>query len=87
MLQVEGIAYDSPESLAFLGEIGERTSLRHAVQLLSPAGEHASGTCKKLVTGCAEQSGHTLVIVSPGVAMAMPLSGQSSICQLAVSAT
>eukprot|EP00891_Asterochloris_glomerata_P000326 jgi/Astpho2/326/fgenesh1_pm.00010_%23_28_t len=36
--QVEGIAYDSPESLAFLGEIGERTSLRHAVQLLSPAG-------------------------------------------------
>ena len=68
--QVEGIAYDSPESLAFLGEIGERTSLRHAVQLLSPAGERASGAClahAKLVSGCAQQSGHTRVIVAPGV--------------------
>ncbi|KAG1674724.1 hypothetical protein FOA52_013559 [Chlamydomonas sp. UWO 241] len=34
--QVEGIAIDE-ESLAFLGEIGERTSLRHSVQLLTPA--------------------------------------------------
>ena len=70
VLQVEGIAYDSPESLAFLGEIGERTSLRHAVQLLSPAGEHASGSClahAKLASGCAQQSGHTWVIVAPGV--------------------
>eukprot|EP00218_Dolichomastix_sp_CCMP3274_P002024 CAMPEP_0170163596 /NCGR_PEP_ID=MMETSP0033_2-20121228/77680_1 /TAXON_ID=195969 /ORGANISM="Dolichomastix tenuilepis, Strain CCMP3274" /LENGTH=455 /DNA_ID=CAMNT_0010401235 /DNA_START=11 /DNA_END=1378 /DNA_ORIENTATION=+ len=34
--QVEGITVDE-ESLAKLGEIGERTSLRHAVQLLTPA--------------------------------------------------
>jgi len=34
--QVEGIGIDE-ESLAYLGEIGERTSLRHAVQLLTPA--------------------------------------------------
>lgn len=34
--QVEGLAVNE-ESLAFLGEIGERTSLRHAVQLLTPA--------------------------------------------------
>jgi len=33
---VEGIAINE-ESLAFLGAIGERTSLRHAVQLLTPA--------------------------------------------------
>lgn len=32
MLQVEGIGIDE-ESLAYLGEIGERTSLRHAVQV------------------------------------------------------
>ncbi len=36
LLQVEGIGIDE-ESLAFLGEVGERTSLRHAVQLLTPA--------------------------------------------------
>jgi RuvB-like protein 1 (pontin 52) len=35
-VQVEGIGIDE-ESLAYLGEIGERTSLRHAVQLLTPA--------------------------------------------------
>lgn len=34
--QVEALTIDE-ESLAFLGEIGERASLRHAVQLLSPA--------------------------------------------------
>mmetsp|Transcript_4500 Transcript_4500/g.7592 ORF Transcript_4500/g.7592 Transcript_4500/m.7592 type:complete len:456 (-) Transcript_4500:316-1683(-) len=34
--QVEGLGIDE-ESLAFLGEIGERTSLRHSVQLLTPA--------------------------------------------------
>ncbi|CAN0909916.1 RuvB-like protein 1 [Linum grandiflorum] len=34
--QVEGLTVDE-ESLAFLGEIGQQTSLRHAVQLLSPA--------------------------------------------------
>jgi RuvB-like protein 1 len=34
--QVEGIAIDA-ESLAYVGEVGEQTSLRHAVQLLTPA--------------------------------------------------
>ncbi|XP_012068093.1 ruvB-like protein 1 isoform X1 [Jatropha curcas] len=34
--QVEELIVDE-ESLAFLGEIGQRSSLRHAVQLLSPA--------------------------------------------------
>ena len=34
--KVEGIAVDE-ESLALLGSIGERASLRHAVQLLTPA--------------------------------------------------
>ncbi|CDP07117.1 unnamed protein product [Coffea canephora] len=34
--QVEELVIDE-ESLAFLGEIGQRASLRHAVQLLSPA--------------------------------------------------
>ncbi|MCO5593269.1 hypothetical protein L7F22_047277 [Adiantum nelumboides] len=34
--QVEGLTVDQ-DSLAYLGEIGERTSLRHAVQLLTPA--------------------------------------------------
>lgn len=35
--KVEGLAMDSTESLAQLGQIGEQTSLRHAVQLLTPA--------------------------------------------------
>ncbi|CAL9000176.1 unnamed protein product [Prunus brigantina] len=34
--QVEELSIDD-DSLAYLGEIGQRTSLRHAVQLLSPA--------------------------------------------------
>ena len=34
--QVEELVVDE-ESLAFLGEMGQKTSLRHAVQLLSPA--------------------------------------------------
>ena len=34
--KVEGIAVDE-ESLALLGSIGERASLRHAVQLITPA--------------------------------------------------
>ncbi|KAH0750898.1 hypothetical protein KY290_030130 [Solanum tuberosum] len=34
--QVEGLEIDE-ESLAYLGEIGQQASLRHAVQLLSPA--------------------------------------------------
>ncbi|GFH09635.1 RuvB-like helicase, partial [Haematococcus lacustris] len=34
--QVESIGIDE-DSLAYLGELGERTSLRHAVQLLTPA--------------------------------------------------
>eukprot|EP00238_Polyblepharides_amylifera_P004793 CAMPEP_0196587914 /NCGR_PEP_ID=MMETSP1081-20130531/59006_1 /TAXON_ID=36882 /ORGANISM="Pyramimonas amylifera, Strain CCMP720" /LENGTH=424 /DNA_ID=CAMNT_0041910247 /DNA_START=376 /DNA_END=1650 /DNA_ORIENTATION=+ len=33
---VEGLGVDE-ESLSFLGELGERTSLRHAVQMLTPA--------------------------------------------------
>lgn len=33
---MESIGIDE-ESLAFLGEVGERTSLRHSVQLLTPA--------------------------------------------------
>lgn len=33
---MEGIAIDE-QSLAYLGQIGERSSLRHAVQLLTPA--------------------------------------------------
>lgn len=37
VLQVEGLVMDSTEALAYLGQIGERTSLRHAVQLLTPA--------------------------------------------------
>lgn len=36
-MQVEGLVMDSTESLAQLGQIGEETSLRHAVQLLTPA--------------------------------------------------
>lgn len=36
IMQVEGIGIDET-SLAQLGEIGERTSLRHSVQLLTPA--------------------------------------------------
>ncbi|KAG7017685.1 RuvB-like protein 1 [Cucurbita argyrosperma subsp. argyrosperma] len=48
--QVEELVVDE-ESLAFLGEIGQRTSLRHAVQLLSPASVVAKmngrdSTCK-----------------------------------------
>lgn len=34
-MQVESIGIDE-DSLAYLGEIGERTSLRHAVQMLTP---------------------------------------------------
>ena len=34
--QVESIGIDE-EGLSFLGEVSERTSLRHAVQLLTPA--------------------------------------------------
>lgn len=33
---MESIGIDE-DSLAYLGEIGERTSLRHAVQLLTPS--------------------------------------------------
>merc|ERR1711976_689840 len=34
--QIEGIIIDE-ESLAYLGDLGENTSLRHAMQLLTPA--------------------------------------------------
>lgn len=36
-IQVEGIALDE-DSLSYLGEIGEETSLRHAVQVRSTVG-------------------------------------------------
>ena len=36
LLQVEGIAIDE-EGLAFMGELGESTTLRHVVQLLTPS--------------------------------------------------
>ena len=35
-IQVEGIAIDE-EGLAFMGELGENTTLRHVVQLLTPS--------------------------------------------------
>ena len=38
------------ESLACLGEIGERTSLRHAVQLLTPAAQLAKSIGLEKVT-------------------------------------
>jgi len=42
--QVEGIGIDE-ESLAYLGEIGERTSLRHAVQVGLPAAADYAALC------------------------------------------
>jgi RuvB-like protein 1 (pontin 52) len=35
-VQVENLQIDD-DALAFLGAVGEKTSLRHAVQLLTPA--------------------------------------------------
>ncbi|KIZ02513.1 RuvB-like 1 [Monoraphidium neglectum] len=47
--QVEGITVDE-ESLAQLGSIGERTSLRHAVQLLTPASLMAQTNGRDAIT-------------------------------------
>jgi RuvB-like protein 1 len=47
-LQVESIAIDEA-SLAFLGQVAERTSLRHAVQLLTPAMVLASTSGRQAV--------------------------------------
>jgi RuvB-like protein 1 len=41
LVQVEGIAIDE-KSLAQMGQTAERTSMRHAVQLLTPASMLAS---------------------------------------------
>ena len=56
MLQVEGLVMDSTEALAYLGQIGERTSLRHAVQLLTPAAMMAKTSGRdEISTGDVEQ--------------------------------
>ena len=54
--QVEGLVMDSTEALAYLGQIGERTSLRHAVQLLTPGAMMAKTSGRdKISTGDVEQ--------------------------------
>jgi DNA helicase TIP49 (TBP-interacting protein) len=47
--QVEGISIDE-EGLAYLGEMSESTSLRHAVQLLTPAATLAATNGRDDVT-------------------------------------
>jgi hypothetical protein len=47
--QVEGISIDE-EGLAYLGELSEGTSLRHAVQLLTPAATLAATNGRDDVT-------------------------------------
>ena len=49
MPQVEGISIDE-EGLAYLGELSEGTSLRHAVQLLTPAATLAATNGRDDVT-------------------------------------
>lgn len=49
MRQVEGVTLDE-ESLAHLGEIAEATSLRHAVQLLTPSAVLARTAGREEVT-------------------------------------
>lgn len=63
--QVEGIALDE-DSLTYLGEIGEETSLRHAVQARSPrraaraaADWHAAGVCVQAVLWLALRGNRT----------------------------
>lgn len=58
-VQVEGIAIDE-ESLAYLGEIGERSSLRHAVQLLTPAQTVAASNGRDSITYGDVKEVHTL---------------------------
>lgn len=54
--KVEGLVMDSTEALAYLGQIGERTSLRHAVQLLTPAAMMAKTSGRdEISTGDIEQ--------------------------------
>lgn len=54
--KVEGLVMDSTEALAYLGQIGERTSLRHAVQLLTPAAMLAKTSGRdEISTGDVEQ--------------------------------
>ncbi|KAL0041150.1 hypothetical protein WJX77_006817 [Trebouxia sp. C0004] len=54
--KVEGLVMDSTEALAYLGQIGERTSLRHAVQLLTPAAMMAKTSGRdEISTGDVEQ--------------------------------
>jgi RuvB-like protein 1 len=47
--QVESISIDE-EGLAYLGEMSEKTSLRHAVQLLTPAATLAATNGRDDVT-------------------------------------
>ncbi|KAI7839819.1 hypothetical protein COHA_006440 [Chlorella ohadii] len=57
--QVEGIALDE-ESLSYLGEIGEETSLRHAVQLMTPAAVLARTNGREAVSRGDVEEVHTL---------------------------
>lgn len=57
--QVEGISLDE-ESLSFLGEIGEETSLRHAVQLMTPAAVLARTNGREAVSRGDVEEVHTL---------------------------
>jgi RuvB-like protein 1 (pontin 52) len=59
MLQVEGIGMEE-EALAALGEIGESASLRHAVQLLSPAHVLAKSAGREAITPADVAEVHTL---------------------------
>jgi RuvB-like protein 1 (pontin 52) len=57
--QVEGIALDE-ESLSYLGEIGEETSLRHAVQLMTPAAVLARTSGREAVSRGDVEEVHSL---------------------------
>lgn len=64
--KVEGLAVDE-ESLATLALIGERTSLRHAVQLLTPANIMAKARpCLKFLGGKYSDLLHTCCIRRTG---------------------
>lgn len=54
--QVESIGIDE-ESLAALGDVGERTSLRHAVQLLTPSMMLARTNGRDLIARCGRAGG------------------------------
>ncbi|PSC73753.1 ruvB 1 [Micractinium conductrix] len=57
--QVEGLALDE-ESLSYLGEIGEETSLRHAVQLMTPAAVLARTNGREGITRGDVEEAHEL---------------------------